>query len=89
MTSITFDTLQFAKELETKGFSTKQAEGITGTLQKVINVAEVATTRDIKELELTLKNDIEKTKGEIIKWVMGLLVGQTALIIGVILKTLH
>lgn len=58
MSTITFDTHQFIKELETKGFSTNQAEGINNALKTALTVAEVATNRDIKELELTLKRDI-------------------------------
>lgn len=57
MSTITFDTHQLVKELQAKGFSTDQAEGINDALKNALTVAEVATTRDLKEMEyrLTIK----------------------------------
>ncbi|MFZ4536066.1 hypothetical protein [Propionivibrio sp.] len=54
MSTITFDTHQLVKELKAKGFSDDQAEGINDALKNALNVAEVATRRDLKELELNL-----------------------------------
>ena len=54
MSTITFDTHQLVKELKAKGFSDDQAEGINDALKNALNVAEVATRRDWKELELNL-----------------------------------
>lgn len=58
MSTIPFDTHQFVKELQAKGFSSDQAEGINNALKAALTVAEVATNRDIKELEISLKRDI-------------------------------
>ena len=57
MTSITFDTYQFVKSLEDRGFSREQAEGINDALKNALTVAEVATKRDLTEMEyrLTIK----------------------------------
>lgn len=57
MSAITFDTHQLVKELQQKGFTPDQAEGINDALKNALTVAEVATTRDLKELEyrLTIK----------------------------------
>ena len=57
MNTITFDTHQFVKTLEAKGFTADQAEGINDALKNALTVAEVATKRDIIELEyrLTIK----------------------------------
>ena len=64
MTTITFDTHQFVKTLQSKGFSAEQAEGVNEALKNALTAAEVATKydvlalqRDIKELEyrLTIK----------------------------------
>jgi hypothetical protein len=42
------------KELKQHGFSDEQAEGINDALKNALTVAEVATRRDLKELELNL-----------------------------------
>lgn len=60
MSTITFDTHQLVKELQSKGFSPDQAEGINDALKNAMTVAEVATTRDLKELEVTLKHEIKE-----------------------------
>ena len=55
MSTITFDTHQLVKELESKGFSPAQAEGINDALKNAMTVAEVATSRDIRDLEQKMK----------------------------------
>jgi hypothetical protein len=78
MTAITFDTHQFIKDLQEKGFQTEQAEGISNALKNILIVAEVATTKDIKEVEIALKHDIQELrlefKAEIapLKWGIGI-----------------
>ncbi|MDR1350622.1 MAG: CCDC90 family protein [Zoogloeaceae bacterium] len=86
MTAITFDTLQFVKNLQSKGFKPEQAEGISDALKDVMTVAEVATTHDLKELEKSIKQDLNQleiklaeTKAEIIKWNTGAIIGSVAL----------
>jgi hypothetical protein len=54
MSAITFDTHQLVKELQQRGFSAEQAEGINDALKNALTVGEVATRRDLKELELNL-----------------------------------
>ena len=60
MSAITFDTHQLVKELETRGFTPTQAEGINDALKNALTVAEVATKRDIKELETAMSRDIKE-----------------------------
>ncbi|GHU11406.1 hypothetical protein FACS1894185_4600 [Betaproteobacteria bacterium] len=84
MTAITFDTLQFSKKLQARGFKPEQAEGISETLQEIINVAEVATTRDIKELEAKIEVKLAETKSEIIKWNIGAVIGSVGLAVTLI-----
>lgn len=55
MASITFDTHQFVKDLQARGFSADQAEGINDALKNVLVVAEVATKQDIRTMEQALK----------------------------------
>ncbi len=54
MSAITFDTHQLVKELQQRGFSPDQAERINDALKNALTVVEVATRRDLKELELNL-----------------------------------
>ncbi len=55
MSAITFDTHQLVKNLQSKGFTAEQAEGVNDALKGALTVAEVATKRDLKELELTFQ----------------------------------
>ncbi|QDX82468.1 hypothetical protein B9N43_15225 [Denitratisoma sp. DHT3] len=57
MTALTFDTHEFVKTLERKGFTSDQAEGINDALKNALTVAEVATKTDLREMEyrMTIK----------------------------------
>ena len=84
MATITFDTHEFFNELKSAGFSDQQAETIT-KLQKAAIVStleqakleygldEIATKRDLRELELSIKNDL-------IKWIAGMMLAQAGII---------
>ncbi|MBF0462384.1 MAG: DUF1640 domain-containing protein [Magnetococcales bacterium] len=90
-----FDTLAFVRRLETAGVPSAQAEAqvemLSDAIKKVeeTRLQELATKGDVRESELRLENkiesvrkDIESSKSETIKWVAGMFVAQTALIIG-------
>lgn len=104
MTTLTFDTHEFVRKLKDVGFSEEQAEAITD-LQKatVANTLEqarhdyeldnIATKRDLKELELKielvkaeLKRDISENKAELIRWVIGVGLLQTTIIAGLVFR---
>ncbi|MFZ2404875.1 MAG: coiled-coil domain-containing protein [Methylobacter sp.] len=111
MTPITFDTHEFIKELKNAGFSEQQAEAITNlqktaigtTLEQVkhdYQLDDLATKRDLKELELKVDagirelelkvaKDIAESKAELIRWVVGVGVLQMTLIAGLMLKLTH
>ena len=74
-----FDTLQYVKKLEEAGVPTRQAEVQAETLAEFFE-GEVATKRDLKELEMTLTLKIAESKSETVKWVAGLLLAQAAVI---------
>jgi hypothetical protein len=92
MSSITFDTLQVVKKLETKGFDQNQAEGISDALKDVLQTADIATKSDInlvdkqlseaatkgdlEKVRAELKIDIEKIRAELIKWYVGIAAAQ-------------
>jgi hypothetical protein len=63
--TITFDTLQFTNELKESGMRQEEAEAITKATQRafvqMIEVKEIATKSDIKELEMRLQSFIIKS----------------------------
>jgi hydroxylamine reductase (hybrid-cluster protein) len=108
MVAVTFDTLKFAKRLKESGFSEAQAETITEMQQETAaatleqarhdyHLDELASKRDLKELEFSLKKEIEllradtkkdiaESKAELIRWVVGVGILQFALISALLLK---
>ncbi len=111
MTTIPFDTLDFANRLKSVGFTDEQAQVITelqrtatgNTLEQArhdYHLDDVATKRDLKEIETALKHDIEilradtgrmiaESKADLTRWIIGAGFLQTTLIIGVLLKIAH
>ncbi len=84
--AIAFDTLAIVKKLKAAGVPEKQAEIHAETFAEIIE-DRIATKHDIlmlkqniKEFELTLKQDIANVKAEIIKCVAGMLVAQAAIV---------
>ena len=73
VTNITFDTLAYAKKLKLVGFTEEQAEVQAETLASIIE-DKLATKRDIKELELALKNNQELLKRDLKIWFGSMLV---------------
>ncbi|MBF0628873.1 MAG: DUF1640 domain-containing protein [Magnetococcales bacterium] len=90
MTAITFDTHAYVKELKSAGFTEEQAEVQAKTLSSIFktNLDELATRRDLKELELATRRDfkeleakIAEAKAETIKWMFGVAAGQAVFIL--------
>lgn len=97
MATITFDTHEFIKELQSAGFSEEQAEAIT-RLQKLA----VASTLDQAERDFELNNlvtnqslnlrikevelKIAETKSELIRWLVSVGLLQTALVSALLIK---
>ncbi len=84
MTSITFDTHEFFNELKNAGFSDQQAEAITklqkaavaSTLEQArseFELDEIATKRDLREMELAIKHDL-------VKWIAGMMLAQAGIV---------
>jgi len=108
MTTLTFDTHESVKELKDAGFTEQQAEAITklqktainSTLEQArhdYNLDDLATKRDLKNLELELKRDIEilksdtraqiaESKADLIRWVVGVGLLQITVITALLLK---
>lgn len=99
MTAITIDTYALITSLKDAGVPEQQAKAQIDAIAKFVDTAreqiehdhkldDVATKRDLKELELTLNNKISDSKTETIKWVAAIVVGtgvaQIFAIIGVL-----
>ena len=84
MATITFDTHQFISTLIEAGFEVKQAEAVSSAFKTAQSDTEVATKRDLQELELRLESKIDKVtsdlKVDLIKWMAGSLIAQAAVI---------
>lgn len=88
MNSITFDTLNYSKTLQEAGMPREQAEAFAQAqkiaFEEMLAARELATQADILRLEHKLENKIEANKHEILKWMIGTMLAQTALIVAVI-----
>ena len=49
-----------------------------------VELAKLALKKEIEEVKLSLKKEIEKAKAETIKWVVGLLLVQTGVVVSII-----
>lgn len=95
--AITFDTHRFIKRLTETGMSEATAEALAdeqinllnGNLATKQDIAAIHRDiadihRDIAEVKAGLEVKIEATKADLLKWMIGLLVAQTGLIISVV-----
>ena len=101
MSTITFDTHEFIKELKNAGFSEEQAEIIT-KLQKAAVTSTLEQARHdydldnlitnhsldsrLKESELKSEVKLAETKSELIRWIVSVGLLQTALITALLIK---
>jgi hypothetical protein len=95
MSTLTFDTLKFANRLKTAGVPAVQAEAEALSEVLETNLSELATKSDLREVETGLRHEIgDLRKGidvklvnlkfELLKWMIGLLVAQTGLLLALL-----
>ena len=79
--STTLDTLQVAKDLQAASFSEQQAEALVRLLRErqQVDLAQAATKADLALLATRV--DLAEVKTEILMWLIGLLLAQTAAIV--------
>ena len=81
MVAITFDTLAFSKRLQESGMPQNQAETLANAqkdaLNEMVAAQELVTKKDLHVALAEVKNDL-------LKWFMGLLIAQSALLVAVI-----
>lgn len=77
MATITFDTLKFVEKLKSAGIPEEQAKAISEAFRDASGDADLATKRDIRELELKIETRFEQIRGELtlLKWMLGILLG--------------
>lgn len=88
MASITFDTLRFANRLKAAGVPQEQAEAEAEALSEVLgtNVKDLASKQDIEVLRAEMRTEMAETKADLIRWVVGVGVLQTATIAALLIK---
>ena len=85
----TFDALAYFEKLKAAGVPEEQARVQANAfrdfsaIQEENNRKELATKADLRESELRLQKEIEVSKRDILKWLIGLLLTQSALLIAV------
>ena len=72
MSTVTFDTLKFAKRLETAGIPASQAEAEAQALQDALSESELATRQDISELRHELGETRTELNGKLalLQWML-------------------
>ncbi|MFZ2854985.1 MAG: hypothetical protein WAZ34_12860 [Rhodocyclaceae bacterium] len=100
MTTISFDTLQFVQRLRKAGINEGEAEAIAEAVRDVQDSADVATKydlalvqqdiaglrKDVAVIKAELEVKIAETKGELVRWVVGVGMLQTAMIAALLMK---
>jgi hypothetical protein len=86
--AVTFDTLKFANRLKAAGIKPLHAEAEAEALSDVFaaNLKELATLDDLKQMESRLDAKLAEMKFDILRWVIGIALVQTGLLVGVIVK---
>lgn len=90
MSTLTFDTLKFAKTLTAAGVPSAQAEAEAEALANVLEesgkTANLTTKQDLAIVKAELEVKIAEMKSELIRWVVGVGMLQTAMIAALLMK---
>ncbi|MCX7067129.1 MAG: DUF1640 domain-containing protein [Methylococcales bacterium] len=91
MSTVLFDTHAFYVELVESGLAEKTADALTKAVTKIelAKLEDLATKRDLKELELKiaqLDTKMSDTKADLIRWVIGVGLLQIAIIAALMLR---
>ena len=79
MSTVTFDTLKFVETLKKSGFDEAKAKGIAVAYQEATDDQQVVT-KNFLEIKLA------EMKYDLLKWIIGLALGQVAVLVGILLK---
>ena len=90
MSTLTFDTLKFAKTLTAAGVPSAQAEAeaeaLANALEESGKTADLTTKQDLAVVKAELEVKMAETKSDLIRWVVGVGMLQTALIAALMMK---
>lgn len=97
MAAVAFDTMALVEMLTASGFDEKQAKGLSKALKELANDEHLTTKEEAKTDLAIVRADIEITKRELradissssltmVKWLVALILGQTALMITLLPK---
>lgn len=90
MSTLTFDTLKFAKTLTAAGVPSAQAEAeaeaLANALEESGKTANLTTKQDLAIVKAELEVKIAEMKSELIRWVVGVGMLQTAMIAALLMK---
>jgi hypothetical protein len=97
MSTITFDAFEYAHQLRDVGISEQQAEVFAKKTVEILKIAidaakeevhsgELATKRDLKEIELQIMLQIEKSKNTTLLWMFAMLITFASGIVSVMAK---
>ncbi len=62
MATVTFDTLKFVERLRAAGVPEEQAKALAEAVSEAQDAADVATKRDLREVETVLKRDLREVE---------------------------
>ena len=79
MNAIAFDTLAYFKRLRAAGVEPRQAEAQAEALSSAIGDS-LATSEELRAVEANLRAEIRESQVTMIKWLVPLLLGQTAVL---------
>jgi len=79
MTTTTFDTLSYFEKLKGAGVPEEQAKVQVEAMQGIVRQYDEASRK-----ELATKADLQDAKHEILKWIMGMFVAQTAVLVAIV-----
>ncbi len=77
MSAVPFDTLKLADRLQAGGFTSEQSRSAAAALAEAMSGADLVT-RDHLDAKLS------ETKADILRWMVGAMAAQTALIVGLV-----
>lgn len=90
MTAITFDSLGYFEQLKNAGFTEEQAKVQASVMRQQAELQSAALRETLEKYdeasrrELATKGDLADAKHEILKWMIAVIVAQTALLVAVI-----
>lgn len=89
MTTTTFDSLAYFEKLKASGVPEEQARVQANAFRDFSNIQdekarnELATKMDVLQAEMRLSEKIEAGKHETLKWLIGLIIAQSAMLIAI------